>query len=201
MLKLENTANGIPRGWKFTHPASGAVLAGGDYRDLVKVIHAHGRANGYAPLTEAEIQDRLCRALVPGATSCVSYDPGADPARPPARRAVQINDAVRFIKTMGRLLGTEAAFASQEEAERRARICAACPLNQHIEGCTSCHGIVNWVARTIGDRRTLEDTRLKGCAVCGCSNQVAVQMNLAAQQAEISDELNAEFPPDCWKKR
>jgi len=201
MLKIKNTANTVPKGWKFTHPASGAVITGGDYGDLLKNIHAHGRGNGYPRLTEAEIQDSICRSLVPGATSCVSYDPGVDPASEPSRRRVHLNDAVRFIKTMGRLLGTDEAFVSQEETERRARICVACPMNQTIEGCTSCHGILNWVSRTIGDRRTLEDARLKGCAVCSCSNAVAVHMNLAAQQAEISDELNAEFVGDCWKKR
>ena len=96
-------------------------------------------------------------------------------------------------------------FVSQEEADRRAEICAGCPNNVNLG--FSCGACADVLFQALGKvfrepHATPYDNHLGGCAICSCALRVAVWVPLKAQRAGLSEELKAEFRavPWCWKK-
>jgi hypothetical protein len=94
-------------------------------------------------------------------------------------------------------------FVPQEEAEKRAEICAGCEFNMNIAG--SCGACADRLARAltiIGSRRTRLDDKLGACALCSCALRVAVHIPLEAQHAGLSQELKEDFRrvDYCWKR-
>lgn len=200
MQRIKNVDVSVPTGWWYIQPETGAKITGGDYYNLLKKVKEHRRANEI-PIGvnfEAEIQHAICERLPERSFLCAHYDEG-DPQRP--RKRVVLDDAKRFIGTMVALVKKGVGYDSREEANRRARICAGCPFNIDIDGCAGCRGLLNWVTEVVGARDTMYDDRLHGCEICGCELKTSVHVNLEAQQSVISDELNAQFPSFCWKKR
>ena len=90
---------------------------------------------------------------------------------------------------------------SQEEASRRTKICAGCPLNQkaYLPGCSGCNDMAARVFHVIGSKTTEHDASVDSCANCGCKISV-----LAWLDTDIiaKHETHLDPPPDwCWKKR
>lgn len=85
-------------------------------------------------------------------------------------------------------------FVSDQEARRRAEICARCPHNKALpDGCSSCRKALEEIRRdVIGDR--FKDGRLNGCNVLGEDLQAAIHID--AQTVE-----NGELPGDCPRRR
>jgi hypothetical protein len=89
---------------------------------------------------------------------------------------------------------------SQDEADRRAAICAGCELNQSafLPGCPGCTNMAAEVFKFIGGKKTASDAALKSCGHCGCQNSVIVWAPL---DVLVSNET--ELPPVpawCWKR-
>ena len=89
---------------------------------------------------------------------------------------------------------------SQDEADRRAAICAGCELNQtaFLPGCPGCTNMAAEVFKFIGGKKTASDAALKSCGHCGCQNSIIVWAPL---DALVKNE--AELPPvpaRCWKR-
>ena len=89
---------------------------------------------------------------------------------------------------------------SQDEADRRAAICAGCELNQtaFLPGCPGCTNMAAEVFKFIGGKKTASDAALKSCGHCGCQNSVIVWAPL---DALVKNET--ELPPvpaRCWKR-
>jgi hypothetical protein len=199
MLRIKNTGRGIG-GWKFKVPHTGNTITGGEYFDLWKNVRSHYKANGYTPITEHEFQDILCQNAPYGADFCVPYDP-ADPVPKPQKRGTTIDHLIRFAKAMKNALTKGGgAIVPKEEAERRAAICARCPMNGKAAGCTPCRGLLNYVSKAIGNLKTSFDNRLQACTVCGCELRVSVWVDLESQVKDLSEAVREEFPKAwCWK--
>jgi hypothetical protein len=86
-------------------------------------------------------------------------------------------------------------LVAQEEAERRAEICAKCPMQIPTSGCWGCKGIAGLLPQIAGAKTTSFDLQLSACGVCGCYNAVSVHLPLSVQQ-----DANLDFPSYCWKK-
>ena len=201
MQRIKNVDECVAGDWWYIQPETGAKITGGDYYNLLKKIKEHRLANNI-PISVnfvAEIQNAICERLPANNSQCTHYDPLQDPLAP--RKRVVLEDVKRFIGTMTALVKNGAGFESRAEAERRANICLKCPFNIVIEGCAGCRGMLNWVTDVVGSRSTSLDGHLKGCEICGCELKTSVHVDLKSQQAVISDELNAQFPDYCWKKR
>ena len=89
---------------------------------------------------------------------------------------------------------------SQDEADRRAAICAGCELNQtaFLPGCPGCTNMAAEVFKFIGGKKTASDAALKSCGHCGCQNSIIVWAPL---DALVKNET--ELPPvpaRCWKR-
>lgn len=108
--------------------------------------------------------------------------------------ASAIRDATRLFMTS--LFRGKGNLVPQEEADRRAKICANCPLNLHGI-CTSCMGnefqdIFRWlIAR---GRRTPYDSVLDTCSVCGCLLKAKVHIPIE----ELSKLKKHTYPKNCW---
>jgi hypothetical protein len=104
---------------------------------------------------------------------------------------------VRWVKAMYQFaINGKFELVSQEEAERRAKICAACPHQIATSGCWGCKGIAGMLPHIAGARKTSYDPQLKACGICGCYNAVSVHLPVDVQGGE---GLN--FPDFCWKSK
>lgn len=95
-------------------------------------------------------------------------------------------------------------YVSQEEAERRAAICAACPWNlEYAKPCGgNCGGLKEMVAAIVGGQATPYDEQLKACAVCGCSSRAHIWIPDEFLAKGITDDMREQFAviEGCWKK-
>lgn len=158
------------------------MFTGFSYGLMRELVIKHRKAMGF-PFDDADFQDELCRQNT--AIDCSGR------VIPPGERHMTIADVRRF---MSSLSSWDGSFVDQEEAERRATICAGCPMNVVVHGCKGCGGILKWVNEKLGGNATSKDRALESCAVCGCYNAVSVWIPLEAQN---TDGLT--FAEGCWK--
>lgn len=149
-----------------------------------------------------EFHDASCRALPEERRSdCCTYleSAGEVPAVLKRRRLVTLADIIRFLKTM---VGWAKAgkCVPQEEADRRACICATCPRNSvtSLGGCAGCTSIAADLFAIIGNRTTKAGDQLHACEVCACENKAQVWVPLEVlKQNGLPD---SEYPDWCWKR-
>lgn len=198
MFALRNKMETPPGGWRFPRP-DGSLITGGDVFDLAKKVSDYRIINNI-PLgdPESEIQDFLCRQ---------NPHPPCGPAnRPQPKPGVKAKGVMvaRFLNAMAQWM-VHGGHVEQEEAERRAEICAGCPWNTFLDdaACFGCFGLTEKVMKIIGNRKTRMDDSLRFCGLCGCSNAVSafVPMDILARAHKLD-----EFPADvgggvpCWKR-
>lgn len=192
---LKNLLHIPPGGWKYTQPQSGFEITGGDYYDLREKVRKHRQINRFitGPELDSEIQEQICSGL--SAQARANFCQGCA-ASSQEVRSLALEDVRHFLKVAKEWVGRP-VFVSQIEATRRAEICASCPKNIPIAGCTSCHNLVKWSVELIGQRSTPFDSKLGACEVCGCGNQAQVHLPLQALRKGITPQM--EFPDFCWK--
>ncbi len=178
-----------PQGWWVTCPITGEIVRGGDWFDMVKNCEKLIMLRGLVPPTDliSQIENSLCERLA-GSGNCVPCSQ--------AKQTLGFGEIVRWVRAMYNF-ATQSKFqlVDQEEAERRAKICAACPHQISTSGCWGCKGIAGMLPAIAGARKTSYDGQLKACGVCGCFNSVSVHLPLDVQQ-----DAHLSFPDYCWKK-
>ncbi len=178
-----------PQGWWITCPITGDIVKGGDWFDMVKNCEKKIMLRGLVPPTDlvSQIENALCERLA-GSGNCVPCSS--------VKQTLGFSEIVRWVKAMYNF-ATQSKFhlVDQDEAERRAKICAACPHQISTSGCWGCKGIAGMLPAIAGARKTSYDGQLKACGVCGCFNAVSVHLPLDVQQ-----DSHLSFPDHCWKK-
>lgn len=196
MFHIKNLEVGPPGGWKYTQSESGFTISGITYGQLLKKVAAHRQANGYPTEGDLgqEIQEAICGSLSL-ADQCETCEGGMLPA---AQRVIRWSDIARFMGVMKTWIGKQGdKFVDAGEAGRRAAICAACPYNQPVRGCKSCHTLLEEISKAVAGRTTEHDAGLFGCSICGCANKVQVHAPEEVLRAGVTDETV--FPQSCWK--
>lgn len=91
-------------------------------------------------------------------------------------------------------MSEEDFYVSQEEADRRARICADCPFN--LRGiCVSCTSTLGDLAsRLISNRKSQFESHLDTCAHCGCALRAKVFISIKA----LAITQKHPYPTWCW---
>jgi hypothetical protein len=173
-----------PGEWRYKHPITGLLLKHYDYRAFIKAYVNHCLANNIV-LTgdwEDELISEMCIQNGWGKLcKPVSLDKVV-------RRKLSLQAVLSFLNMIKswamQVLNGRAAFVSQEEAERRANICAGCPNNVTLQfSCGACMGgVMKLIHGVLGDRKTKNDYALGACLVCSCELKSAVHVPLDVQQ-------------------
>lgn len=174
-------------GWWVTW--EGQTVSGGDWGDLVEKCHKLTVSLNKVPPPDlpSQVEHALCSRMA-GHTNC-----GPCTSQ---KQSLGFSSIVRWVRAMYQFATTnKLQLVEQEEAERRAAICAACPLQIPTSGCWGCKGIAGMLPAIAGARKTSYDMQLKACGVCGCYNAVSVHLPIDIQQ-----DPSLSFPDYCWKK-
>lgn len=202
-LRLVESHVTPPGYWQVTE-ADGTVITGGDIGDLIGNVTDYRIANNI-PLgdVEADTHEFICRHT----------EARCRPAKPQGGLATIKPSAIavaRFLKAMTAWLKSSGTV-EQEEAERRAEICAGCRFQANLDdaNCFGCFQLAARIMQAIGSRRTRMDESLKFCSICSCANSVSVFAPLDVLQRA---HAGLEFPEDtgqrdengnpvpCWKR-
>lgn len=197
MRKLQFRATVPPGGYTWRVPETGDELVAGDLAQLVnqaRVIYARNKFEPPADLP-ARIEHDIC-LQIPESCCVGTHEPGDVKRRMVNARAVREATALKTIRLKWDL---NRFLVPPVEAERRAAICAACPLN--FQGfCTTCNGLKNFVVEAIGGRTTTMDAKLGVCSVCSCLIKAKVHISAEALKAARKSPEEGEYPSNCWMK-
>lgn len=194
MLVWRNRSITPRGGWRYYQEETDTLVKGAHWSDLILKVASHRAANNLPiePGWEREVEEYMC-SLFEGA--CDEKDQGKAPA-------LNMGDVMQFTKILGEAIIKGNKCVEQEEADRRAHVCANCPSNVEPEGCAPC-GIRNVAAllsKLVGAKETPHDKRLNSCKHCGCLNKAQVWFPLDLLQKHMSDKVNNDLPSNCWKK-
>lgn len=184
------TLIGDPYGWFYPIEQTKVVVVSYGWVTLIDAVKAHMAGNGIKePLTlELLMHDFMCHH-VPEWCEEISHEKEAKVS------------AWKMMKSFYKAV--EATWhegqVPQEEAERRAAICAGCPFNaeQIVNFCVGCstRGLVAKIAVYIQSKQTSKDESLKICSKCGCDLKLKVWM-----QKKGMENPEIEWPEHCWMR-
>jgi len=183
--------------YHWTDPITGVEVRGTTGDMVYNNAVAERTANGVHMGLEfwQEIMDDICKDYP---KECSSVDPTRIRSR-----GWGMMDIVRGSLAMlnHKLSGTD--LVSQEEATRRASICATCPHASYFsKPCTGlCRELANLLGST-GDKKTPYDHDLRACGICGCWSRISVWHSLETQCIGVTEEMRKQFSTvsNCWKQ-
>jgi hypothetical protein len=189
MRRLKNRSECPPNGFRFVSPETGHASTAVDYYTWIERIKEHRKANNLPWVDPETCEDQLCSTLRP---ELWEYEKEGDLSWVDTN--IRVGDVVDFTKVLIAQTGQD--FVSQEEANRRAKICAGCYLNIRVQGCGVCGQLLDLVL----DRKTDYDSMLQNCAVCKCFNQAQVHFSMTALDKADSEWKQSHYPKEfCWK--
>jgi hypothetical protein len=199
MLKLIDGHNVPPGGWRFRIPETGIIVKGGSFDQLLINCKKHYTANTLQVPAELEQQILYfaCNTYAP-----CENDGVANKVSRGKRPSLGFGDIIRFSKTLFNAMSS-GVKVDQEEANRRASICANCQFNVEPEGCSACNTKIlrEAVKAVSGSGKTPFDPALQSCAHCGCFNAAQIWFPIDTLHKYTDDQENSSLPTWCWKKR
>ena len=184
----------IPPGG-FVFDENGTRIEGHSYQSLAENLLRY-RIDNRLPVGDPlkEIVERVC-AQHPH--FCSAHTPPLQGALPSL--AGHVAGWMSRLYASLRASNIEHAFVGQEEAQRRAEICAGCPNNVNWKtGCGSCASATENEGFTFrAGRRTVGEERLQGCHIVGQENRTAVWLKSPPPVTPAEREA---FPTHCWRK-
>ncbi len=194
---IKNILLTVPGGWNYQQPETGYPMTGLTFQTLLSRIAKH-RHNMKLPIVSspfptlaAEIEEWICQKMTPQNQTRLC---GTGERR---RSAVGWQEIMSFLKTNAKWFVSGQPQVEQTEAERRAAICATCPLNVAIAGhCPTCITTVDAYRNSILKAEpTSNDSQLRACGVCSCDLKSIVHLPLDVLRAGGSHK----FPAWCWQ--
>jgi hypothetical protein len=187
----EYTILGDRSGWFYPVTQTRVVFVSVGWKSLVEDVRNHLKGNNLPvhPNLSLEMQEWWCREV--DRTNC------ADPVNPGLRDLPAL--AERFLRTAKAFIFDGGQRVSQEEAERRAAICAKCPMNVSGEFCNTCflRGMVASTVALVTGWKTSRDAELKTCGVCGCELRVKLMMPVETMDDKA---LRDQWVEGCWMR-
>ena len=194
MLKLILKNVTPPDGFRYIDPDTKRAFRDMNLEDLTKQAVAHRVANKLnVDNYQAVIEDWLCRQMPDGI--CSGNSPVFTGFAGVHRTAENTVNA-----TLSLYKATQGApIVSQDEAERRAKICKACDRNVPFSGCSSCRGVKQAVEELLRGRRILKTYGLHACSITGVMNEYVAFSDRDTLLRVMGGRLS-QAPPECWAK-
>lgn len=203
MLHLANPNLGPPGSFKARCPdlaTKDATIANigpfHSFRDLEHEWNKRRTANGFASLTDAQIQDRLCQHLPPGYCRDELNQPTIDPGA----GALTLADAARGTATLITWWRNGRRRVDDNSIIKRSYICNQCPLHIPVHGCQGCagSGLRSLINEIVGGRTLPTDHMLQACGVCKCSLVAKTRMTTEDALSHMSDAQKKALWEKCW---
>lgn len=199
MLRLLDRSKGVPNHFRYVHSENGYESTGVNWWDMWNDVTKHRAANGYPAVTEAEVEHQIC--LQAGPAYCQEEEP-TDTNRRFVNTRLKWGDIVQGTKAYVAFIASGFKTVSQQEADRRARICSSCYLRVQPQGCGACLKISTLIVGDVAGKKTAYDDKLsnRACAICSCPNKAIVHFPIALlEQADKAGHQDA-YPFFCWRK-
>jgi hypothetical protein len=197
--KILNEHMVIPGGWHYRVPETGIEIAGGSWPQLHEFIKNHYNAN--AIQIPGNLDDLIVEYACRNGADC-TYDE-VELSKPAGRKSLEIGDVIRFSMSLLHGLTIGGGKVGQEEANRRANICAGCRFNRKPLGCTGCNArVLKDAVKTFSQHgSTPVDEQLQSCEFCGCFIRSLVWFPIETLYKFADSTENENLPDHCWKKR
>lgn len=194
MQRLKGYQETPPDLYRYVDPDTGHMTVSHNVVQWVDDATLHRLANGLPVPADLQqqMEDQLCGTIPP--EWCLQVDPN----RPFVSTRFGWQDVQDGLNTFLSWISGGTKLVTQEEADRRAKICSACYLNVHVEGCATCHKLA---AALTWNRATAYDNNLKACAVCHCLLKAACHFPINDLESGDSEEHQKQYPSFCWRKR
>lgn len=200
--EIPSIETGPSGGWKYTQPESGKTFEHYDHETWLRQIQDHRLGNGY-PISHdwiAQLHDEACKQNPHWQGKTCRRIVG----NKPTRRALSFAAALSFLKMLTKWALDGAKLEDQEEAERRAAICAGCPYNVTLSfGCGACMStVLAAIKGLLGKRATTQDKKLGACGICSCSLKASVWFPASTQFNSLDEDTKDQFRKVefCWKR-
>lgn len=199
-MSLPNTTTTPPGGWRYTVPETiKEVGPFSGWDQLREKLIEHYRSTGYAipqnlfQLVEVQIcskQPEYCAE--PTVMNRLYAAMGSI--------GHTFHTALSCLRTL--VSNSTAEKPTQAMAESRASVCAACPENKDVVGCSRCNmGTLNsLIQKAVGAKKTESDGLLKFCSVCHCNLRAKIWTNRESIWKHTSEADKKRFPETCWLK-
>jgi len=197
MMTFSRPSNVPPDGFQWVDPITGVFFKAHVFSLLRDQVTEHRSGNGLPPVSDEEMQDQNCRRLPESARK--EFCQG-DTENGVNAITLGFNDIVRGTEAIIRTrIGGE--LVSQDEANRRASICATCPYNARYRnpcGSAMCNEMKRLVVALVGGNKTTHDEAIHGCAVCKCVLKAKVWVPESVIRAVDGPEIAEKYPENCW---
>lgn len=199
MMLLKNRDQTPPDGFRYVHVESGFVSRAIDIYNWFENIKAHRKANGYPPITVEQAMDQQCATLPP---QWCEHDSEQQGSRDWVNTRLHWRHIAEGMKAYLALIVSGFKTVDQEEANRRARICASCYLKVTPQGCGACLKLSQLITGDIAQKKTPYEDQLvnKACAVCSCAVSSIVHFPMSALDKNDTPEKQNAYPDFCWRK-
>lgn len=192
-----NTGKIPPGGWHF-EVAPGLKITGETYEKLLDRVFEY-RIRGGRPIGNIRDEvDKYYCSRWPEACVREPSDYGFSSVRNLDPMSTRVSRHATMLAQKQNSGGFD--LVNQDVAERRASVCADCPMNVVWKtGCSSCSSALSRLLISLRRlRNTQKDSKLMACKVCGHDNQTEV--HLPEDIVKASDEELKELPENCWKR-
>jgi hypothetical protein len=187
--------------YELNFPDRGLVGRSYHFNGLMEKIVQYRQANGF-PCglgLEDEVEQAVCLAYPQEAENI-------DPRIPSTTMRLGWEDIVNGTRNLAAFIGAGRPYVSQDEANRRARICASCPFKgDFVRQCGSlCGKLLETIKDFVTSRSTPYDGQLMSCRVCKCHCQAIVWVPLKYQTPHLSQHQKDQYAyaaqiHSCWK--
>lgn len=192
------TICGEKMGWHYPVHETKTVLVSIGWKSLVVDVKKHLEGNGKPVPSDLgrQMGAWYCREV--SSEGCMEEDPRI-------REAQEIAGQIeRFWNTMKDFVEAGGQPVPQEEANRRAAICAGCPRKEQESAlCAACwmKGLISNVVNSTQGWETPLDKQLAGksCGVCKCRLTTKVHIPLIEGETDVfAGQWPVEYP--CWAR-
>jgi len=211
-MQLLNRQKQIPYGYFWYEPRTKWRSSPGSFDNVVQQIIAHRQANPWlqkatdTPTVANELD--AFAAQICNANGWTDFITGGDPPNPqlPPRNLASrlVNVAGGASAVLVEWLASGAEAVPLEVSDKRAAICAKCPVNEVGDWLRFFTVPVSEAIRAaLNSRREMKlqtpyDDRLGVCTACDCPIKLKVHMPIERIRSKLKEDQKAHLHPDCW---